>query len=268
MQNGIRWLVLLCLLIVPMTLTRADEEVRQVQEELRKRNLYFGDINGQASPALAEALKRYQARKGFTPSGTIDEVTAYSLNVRSDETPSPAQPPLPDVPILKSDYAQRIPEAERLAREKRAEADPDFVPTPPPPAEAPPPSQDLSPQRVTEFVTDYLRDSETDDIKAQTARYFSYPVQYFEHGIQGANFVEKDVGYYTRQWPQRRYVLLEPVTFAASEREGETNIQFKIAYELSNKQRRAAGRTNNCWTIRPQDGELKIIAIHEERLRE
>ena len=109
MEKGIRWLILLCLLLGFLPAALGDEEVRRVQEELRKRNLYFGDINGQATSDLAVALKRYQTRKGFTPTGRIDEVTAYSLNVRSaEETPSQTQPPLPDVPILKSDFAQRI----------------------------------------------------------------------------------------------------------------------------------------------------------------
>ncbi len=268
MKKGIRCLVLLCLLVAALPVAWGDEEVRRVQEELRKRNLYFGDINGQKTPGLAEALKRYQARKGFTPSGAIDDVTAYSLNVRSDETPGQSLPPLPDVPILKSDFAQQIPEGERLAREKLSEKNPDLVPTPPPPAESPPPSQDLSPQRVTALVESYLRASETDDIKAQTASYFSYPVKYFDHGVQGATFVERDVGYYLRQWPERRYTLLEPVTFAASDEEGATIIQFKIAYDLRNSHRHAVGRTNNFWTIRPQDGQLRIIAIQEARLRE
>ena len=51
---------------------RADEQTRRAQEELRKRNLYFGDINGQMNRELTEALKRYQTRKGFNSSLTAD----------------------------------------------------------------------------------------------------------------------------------------------------------------------------------------------------
>ena len=39
--------------------TRADEVMRQVQEELRKRNLYFGDVNGLHTPQVAAALRRF-----------------------------------------------------------------------------------------------------------------------------------------------------------------------------------------------------------------
>ena len=36
----------------------------QVQEELRKRHLFFRDIDGRPSLEYAIALKRYQARQG------------------------------------------------------------------------------------------------------------------------------------------------------------------------------------------------------------
>ena len=240
-----------------------------MQEELRKRNLYFGDINGQATPDLANSLKRYQARKGFPATGTIDVTTAASLNVAYTAAP-PAEPaPLPDIPILKSDFARRIPSTEIAARENEADKNPDFVPTPPPPpAEAPPASQDLSPQRITDFVQSYLADSETNEIEVQTTKYFSYPVNYFDDGPQDAAHVKRDVGYYLRNFPKRKYRLLGPVQFTASEEEDETKIQFEIAYDLENRKRQVAGRTRNYWTVRAQKGDLKIVSIQEERLRE
>ena len=58
-----RFLLTSILLLLPLLgLARADETVRQVQEELRKRNLYFGNIDGQNSAVLTDALKRYQTR--------------------------------------------------------------------------------------------------------------------------------------------------------------------------------------------------------------
>ena len=59
----------------------ADELMRSVQEELRKRNLYFGDVNGLNSPQVAAALRRYQQRKGFQPTGEPDGVTLRSLSL-------------------------------------------------------------------------------------------------------------------------------------------------------------------------------------------
>src|SRR5437763_16693422 len=100
-----------CLLLSISSFARADETVRQVQEELRKRNLYFGNIDGQASPVLVDALKRYQARKGFAVTGKVDRDTATSLHLETTTAATVAS--LPDVPVLKSDTASALPESQR-----------------------------------------------------------------------------------------------------------------------------------------------------------
>src|SRR3954465_5384528 len=133
-------------------LARADETVRQVQEELRKRNLYFGNIDGQNTAVLADALKRYQARKGFTVTGRVDPDTATSLHVQAAPVADTA--PLPDMPVLRSDTESALPESQRLALQRGAEEKPDVTPSPAPPAESPPPGQDLTPEEVTKFVQD------------------------------------------------------------------------------------------------------------------
>jgi peptidoglycan hydrolase-like protein with peptidoglycan-binding domain len=259
---------IVCLWVVLIATTaslQADERTRQVQEELRKRNLYYGNVDGQQSPELSDALKRYQNRKGFAASGSIDDATAISLHIQATVASAKA---LPDLPVLRSDAARDLPDPQRVALEKSAEENLDPSPTPPPPpAESPAPGQDLAPDRVTRFVEDYLRDAETDDIAAQV-KYFVYPIEYFDHGAVDAQFVLRDVRNYVKRWPQRKYTLTEPVTFFASGKEGETLVEFVIAYHVQNSKHTAAGRTKNWWTLRPEGNELKIVAIREQRLRE
>ena len=62
-------------------LLHAQDEVRSVQEELRRRSLYFGNVDGRESAELAEATRRYQRRKGFTPTGKPDRDTLRSLGL-------------------------------------------------------------------------------------------------------------------------------------------------------------------------------------------
>jgi hypothetical protein len=264
--------VLACLCVVLIATSgsvRADEIVRQVQEELRKRNLYFGNIDGQKSPELAAALKRYQKRKGFAVTGGVDEQTATSLHVQAATVASTAA--LPDGPVLKSDTASALSESQRVALQREAEEKPDPIPSPAPPAESPAPGQDLNPEQVTKLVQDYLRDGETQDVAAQV-KYFAFPVQYFDHGSVSEEFVARDTRKYVKRWPERKYSLTEPVSFFASDSEGETNIEFTISFELQNQARknknRAVGRTKNWWTVRAEGGDLKIVAIREQRLRE
>ena len=252
-----------------LTLARADETVRQIQEELRKRNLYFGNIDGKSTPVLTDALKRYQTRKGFTVTGQVDKDTARSLNVRSDVAPTTS---LPDVPVLKSDTESALPESQRLALQREAEERGDDVtPTPPPPAESPAPGQDITPDRVNKFVQDYLRDAEGSSVPAQL-KYYAFPVRYFDHGSVSEQFVTKDTSDYLKRWPERKYTLMGPVNFFASGKEGETEIDFTISFELRSPARatknRALGRTRNAWTVRTEGEEIKIVAIREERLRE
>jgi hypothetical protein len=261
---------LFCLLLSISSLARADETVRQVQEELRKRNLYFGNIDGQTSPVLVDALKRYQTRKGFTVSGKVDADTATSLHVQVTTAAATATV-MPDMPVLKSDIESALPESQRLALQKEAEEKPDLTPSPPPPAESPGPGQDLTPERVNKLVQDYLRDAESADVAAQV-KYYVFPVRYFDHGAVSQEFVAKDTGDYVKRWPERKYTLTGPVTFFASEKEGETVVEFTITFELRSAARttknRAVGRTQNWWTLRANGDELKIVAIREARLRE
>lgn len=264
---AIRWLGFF--LILTLSTALADDQVRQAQEELRRRNLYFGDVDGRHTPEFSGALKRYQQRKGFSATGAIDRETATSLNIRTVGAATVAsRRQLPDVPVLKSDIARELPEAERIALEARAAEQLEASQTPPqPPAEFPAPGHDLSRERVTEFVEQYLRDAETDDIAAQT-RYFSYPVEYFDHGAVGPEFVRKDVTNYCKRWPDRHYMLTDPVTFAAAAADGETMVEFPIAFTVRNKNHTATGKTKNFWTIRSEGEELKIVAIREQRLLE
>jgi len=259
---------LFCLLLSISSLARADETVRQVQEELRKRNLYFGNIDGQSSPVLVDALKRYQARKGFAVTGKVDQDTATSLHVQAATV---AATRLPDVPVLKSDTASALPESQKLALQQEAEQKPDLTPSPPPPAESPPPAQDITPDRVNKFVQDYLRDAESGDVAAQV-KYYDFPVRYFDHGSVSEQFVAQDTSNYVKRWPQRKYTLTGPASFFASGNEGETEVEFTIAFELHNAARtaktKALGRTKNWWSVRQNGEDLKIVAIREARLHE
>jgi len=265
-----RLAAIIVLVALPLSaVARADETVRQVQEELRKRNLYFGNIDGQTSPVLVDALKRYQARKGFAVTGKVDRDTATSLHVETTTVATVAA--LPDVPVLKSDTASALPESQRLALQREAEEKPDLTPTPPPPAESPAPGQDLSPERVNKFVEDYLRDAESTDV-AKQVNYYAFPVRYFDHGNVSQEFVTKDTSNYVKRWPERKYTLTGPVNFFASDNEAETNVEFTIAFELHSPERssknKAVGRTKNWWTLRGNGDDLKIVAIREARIRE
>jgi hypothetical protein len=60
---------------------QADEQVRRLQEELRKRHLFYGNPDGEFTPALVTALSRYQTKKGLPVTGLLDSETCGSLGI-------------------------------------------------------------------------------------------------------------------------------------------------------------------------------------------
>jgi|ERR1051326_6524832 peptidoglycan hydrolase-like protein with peptidoglycan-binding domain len=59
----------------------ADEQIRRVQEELRKRHLYYGNVTGEITPALTMSIAHYQEKKGFARTGRLDYETCASLGI-------------------------------------------------------------------------------------------------------------------------------------------------------------------------------------------
>ncbi|HYJ04275.1 MAG TPA: peptidoglycan-binding domain-containing protein [Chthoniobacterales bacterium] len=250
--------ILACLLLfviaAPGTVL-ADDTVRHVQEELRKRNLYFGNIDGQSTPEVISSLKRYQKRKGFAVTGTIDADTAASLHVPLTASSLQAQPTADLSQVQSSTAAVTDKEPPVL----------DLPAEPEPPAESPAPSQDISQDRVNQFVETYLRDGETNDVFLQ-AWFYQYPVQYFHYGLKDQKFVVQDIRYHVKDWPERKYTLLAPPTFVASGKEGEITVEFSIAYNRRDKKRSASGKAKYTWTVRAEGDDLRIVSISEELL--
>ena len=246
-------LLLCCLgaaaLLLPGRLC-ADEVTRQVQDELRKRRLYYGDLDGQQTPELGIALKRYQEHKGFPASGVADAQTLRSMGIAEPTTgATPA-----DVPILRSDAA----------------AQPVSVPIDNPPTApmsitgditVPPPSRD----EVREFMRRYLAAGETENVTDELV-YYAPLVDYFKSGVVPKAHVREKLAEYNELWPQRKYTMDGEVTL--TKRGDHTAVTALVAYELSNpaKNRKADGRVNHTIVLgRTPASGFEIVGVQEQR---
>lgn len=226
----------------------ADEATRQVQEELRKRRLYNGDIDGQQTPEFGAALKRYQERKGFPASGVPDAQTLRSMGIE--------EPGAAEVPILRSDATPR------------PEQPPPVAPAPTPMSLAgninvEPPSRD----EVREFMRRYLAALETENVNDELA-YYAPRVDYFAHGIVPKTYVHSELLTYNETWPQRKYTMDEDVTLA--KRGDNTAATALVAYQLANpaRDRKADGKANHTIVLaRQADSSFEIVGVQEERAR-
>ncbi len=249
--------LLLLILALPLA-ANAGEPTRRLQEELRKRNLYFGDVDGKASPEFAGALRTYQQRKGFQPTGEPDQETLASLKL----APPPAtSPDLPGEPVYRSDQAREISEQDRVALEA-AFVD---VPVEEPEPVASAPEEDVA-EKAREFIASYLAQAERNELEKELS-FYGYPLNYFDHGKVERGYVEKDVRRYYKRWPERDYTLLAPPAVGAVQANDRLAVTFKMKFSVKNEARTARGQTEYVFTLDTSSPDWKVVGLKERRLR-
>lgn len=276
---------------------RGDEITRRLQEELRRRNLYFGDVDGRISAQLSAALHRYQERKGFPSTGEADTDTLFSLNIlRPGETPPPrpdlaagtratnsppaataTPPPLdardggvpwPDVTVLRSDEARPAPSS--------GDTDPATAvaaassPTPAPPPASTGMVHRPTPEQVRAYLERYLQAGATNDPDAEM-RFYGEHVTYYDEGLVDHSYILRDVIRYDHRWPERHFTLLDPVTISAAPGGNPDKfvVNFRYAFHVKGSRYAVAGKTDNVWTIAGDEPDgWKIVSMKEQRVRE
>ena len=227
----------------------ADEETRQVQEELRKRHLFFRDIDGRQSPEYAMALKRYQQRQGFAQTGFADEVTLYSLGIGEAAPPAEGARDLPDVPVLKSDAALREPRPT----------------TPPVPTKAQN-AGDVAKAEIRNFLRRYFDACQSQNPDDELA-FYAERIEYFDHGVVDKPYIRNELAVYDQRWPSRKYILGDSLRVV---RIGNNTIaKIRVAFDVANPEhdRRANGRTDDTINLAKRGDSLEIVSIKEARVR-
>jgi peptidoglycan hydrolase-like protein with peptidoglycan-binding domain len=227
----------------------ADEETRQVQEELRKRHLFFRDIDGRVGPEFAMALKRYQQRKGFSQTGVADEVTLYSLGIGEPAPPAEGAHDLPDVPVLKSDAA--LHETQQ---------------GPPPTPTKAQNAGDATKAEIRDFLRHYFDACQSPNLDDELA-FYADRVEYFDHGAVDRPYIRNELAVYDQRWPSRKYTLGESLRVVRSE--NNTIAKIRVAFEVGNVEhdRQARGRTDNIFNLAKRGDSLEIVSIKEARVR-
>lgn len=72
----------------------ADDQVRNVQTELKNQGFYYGEVDGQNGTEMASAIRRYQIRNGLEVTGTLTQETLAALGMVAAK-PKPAAPAAP-----------------------------------------------------------------------------------------------------------------------------------------------------------------------------
>ena len=287
--SHLRALLMVGMLLPALPSAQADEQVRRVQEELRKRNLYFGDVDGRSSEEMQAALRRYQHRKGFPESGEPGPETLAGLGIPAGAVQAVSWP---EVPVLKSDAAREnrdAPEADPPPIgefEGPAELTPPVEPPPSAPATIPgipapaapaiappgpavpavPPVPPDEAARVEAFIHQYLTACERRTMEEEMACY-EFPLSYFDQGMVGRAFVQKDVAAYYRRWPHRKYTILSLKVAPVAAATDEYTARFRIRFQVASEKGHAEGETDNFFRVRLNPDGPKFVSLREYRIR-
>lgn len=85
---------LLCIVVTlcAVSLLRADQGIRSLQQTLKDQGFFYGAVTGDKNAETTAAIRRYQIRKGLQVTGEINEETLRSLNPSSNSVASVSQP--------------------------------------------------------------------------------------------------------------------------------------------------------------------------------
>src|SRR5260370_39233057 len=81
----------------------ADDLTRAVQQRLKDRGFYYGDVDGQSGSETSAAIRRYKIRDGLKGNSDLNQETLNSLGLSAYNLPSaPATTPrIPETIQLK-----------------------------------------------------------------------------------------------------------------------------------------------------------------------
>lgn len=220
-----------------------------MQEELRKRHLFFRDIDGRPSLEYAIALKRYQARQGFAVSGLADEMTLYSLGIGEPASPAEGATDLPDVPVLKSDAA--LPELR------------------PRPAPVPTKAQnagDVAKAEIRDFLRRYFDACQSPSPQDELL-FYADRVAYYDHGAVDKSYIQNELAVYNQRWPTRKYTMGDSLRVVRAGT--NTLVKVRVAFQVANvaQDRKASGRTDDTFSLAKRGDSLEIVSVKEARVR-
>lgn len=283
----------LLLLLAPI---HADNQLRSVQEELRRRNLYFGNIDGRASGEVDEAARRYQQRKGLPQAGPKDPETLRSLGLlerRAGEVP-PKELEYPEEPVLKSDetinvviaskelsretgvepvsvVGEKLPErreasgAERRARARALAAAQRVSSRNRSVSRSSRQDSRIEPAEMTKFARDFLKAMSRNDLRGEL-RFYAERLDYHNNRQIDRRLVEHSLRRYYQRWPSRSYKIGETIDYSVLPGTAEIVLTFSVNFSLKGHGQKVKGRTLNQLVINGATSDPRIVSISERRL--
>jgi hypothetical protein len=266
----------------------AGANVREVQEKLRERGFYSGEIDGVYSTELAAALTRYQIRNGLAITGQLDLETSDALGAKPAVTANAVSRE------QSSGTWRQLRRGEQQARnDTRVARSADVNETVVSPTGVPPQSTsslaapissgsmkrasapaataagssdgDISTERVRDYVGAFVLAGLDPQVGAE-ADFFADRVQYYDEGTIDRKKIRRDLQRYAARWPKRRFWLAGDVT-VKPQNGNSVLVTFPLGYELRNGRKQSSGKIAKTIVLEPTGDDLQIVAVNERKGR-
>jgi hypothetical protein len=244
------WLLPLLLLAAIGSLY-ADSQIASVQEMLKARGFYHGEISGEKNNETAAAITRFQVRSGIEVTGELNEETLRSLGLE------PSQPVEPNA----EDHSRPRIEAWRALREQ----DRKFLEqtTSQPTAEKR--EQILEATQIQDFVVGFVVAGISEDVEAEL-QFYAEEADYYDSGLVSKDFIRKDISRYNQKWPIRRYWLDGDISILNGLEADPIEVRYQIRYMVKNQQKEGNGTAVKTLKLRKAGHGLEITFVREKTL--
>jgi peptidoglycan hydrolase-like protein with peptidoglycan-binding domain len=105
----------------------ADDQLRNVQTELKSLGFYYGDVNGQTNAETTAAIRRYQIRNGLEVTGTLNQETLKAIGLESGKDAATKVPVAKAAPVAPAPVEKKTPPANLRHNEPVEENDRNFL---------------------------------------------------------------------------------------------------------------------------------------------
>ncbi len=264
---------------------------------MRRRNIYFGDVDGRQSREFEEALKRYQSKKGLAASGHGDRDTLRSLGLvaREQGEPLPKAPEWPEEPVLKSDAKLNVVATAGEVSTSTGVSLSSLMPDPIASgwrsrrsdrrSEAPDRQEARSPVRtaagtagfsvgqngnlqseLTTYIRGYLQAVSRNRLEDEL-HFYADRVNYLGNGLIDRRIIEQSLRKYYQHWPKRNCSQIGAISYKANAHRGEIVVNFRTDFSLGNSRSKVRGETENQVVINAATADPRIVSISEHRVR-
>ena len=202
----------------------ADAEIAAVQEMLKSRGFYYGEINGENNNETAAAITRFQVRSGLEVTGELNDETLRSLGL------NPSQPVEPNA----EDHSQPRTEAWRALREQDREFLRQTTSSQPTDQVREQRLEVSSVDQIRDFVAGFVVAGISADVEAEL-QFYAEKADYYDSGFVSKDFIRNDILRYNQKWPIRRYWLEGDVRILDGVDGDPIEVRYQIRYFVKNQ---------------------------------